>query len=90
MLMSKIYVPFVPNERDHRKLSEVLNRLCAFNRKKPLTNVLVLFNRTHNPVLCILLLTHVFKNLESIIVLQSPERGSCSALQEPSPKTKQL
>lgn len=34
MLMSKIYVPFVPNERDHRKLSEVLNRLCAFNRKK--------------------------------------------------------
>lgn len=41
MLMSQIYVSFVPNVRDQGNWN-VLNRLCAFNRKKktPLTNVL--------------------------------------------------
>lgn len=34
MLMSQIYVSFVPNVRDQGKWN-VLNRLCAFNRKKP-------------------------------------------------------
>lgn len=34
MLMSQIYVSFVPNVRDQGKWN-VLNRLCAFNRKNP-------------------------------------------------------
>lgn len=43
MLMSQIYVPFVPNVRDQGKRN-VLNRRCAFNRKK---------NPTHErPCIC--------------------------------------
>lgn len=53
MLMSEIYLPFCTQCAWSRKIEWSLKSSLCFQHKKTLRNVLVLFNRAHNPVLCI-------------------------------------